>query len=102
MTSLAAWLLVSPRAATPRFFPDDPVTVDPETQDASGVQPRDLSQEYDFIENTFKTPGEDSNDRAANVNTIDEVPDSSWYTNRLGGISTISADEMVRGPFHHP
>jgi hypothetical protein len=100
LMALALWLLVPVRAATPRFFPDDPVAVDPETQDAAGVQPRNLSQEYDFIENTFKTPGDDTKDRAANVNTIDEVPDSSWYTNRLGG--TISVDEIVRGPFRNP
>jgi hypothetical protein len=35
--------------------------------------------------------------RARNVNALDEVPDSSWFTNRIG-IRTVSIDEAVRGP----
>ena len=35
--------------------------------------------------------------RAVNVNTIDEVPDSSWFTNRIGR-REMSIDEIVRGP----
>jgi hypothetical protein len=34
---------------------------------------------------------------AANVNTIDEVPDSSWFTNRVLA-RTLSSDEIARGP----
>lgn len=35
--------------------------------------------------------------RAANVNALDEVPDSSWFTNRLG-VRELSVDEIRRGP----
>src|SRR4029079_15398728 len=35
--------------------------------------------------------------RAQNVNTIDEVPDSSWFTNRVGSTS-VSAEDLTRGP----
>ena len=35
--------------------------------------------------------------RAVNVNTRDEVPDSSWFTNRIG-IRDMPVDEVVRGP----
>ena len=42
-------------------------------------------------------PDSRSNTRAANINTIDEVPDSSWFTNRIGS-RAMSADELVRGP----
>ena len=35
--------------------------------------------------------------RAKNLNTIDEVPDSSWFTNRIG-TTPISVDEIQRGP----
>ncbi len=34
---------------------------------------------------------------AANVNALDEVPDSSWYTNRQG-LRPMSMEELVRGP----
>jgi len=84
-------------AVSPRFFPDDPIAIDPETQDASNVEPWDLSDQYDFVENTFFKPSDRRDTRALNVNTIDEVPDSSWYTNRLG-LHPVSLDEIVRGP----
>jgi len=38
-----------------------------------------------------------ANVRAQNVNTIDEVPDSSWFTNRIGS-RAVTIDEAVRGP----
>ena len=40
---------------------------------------------YDTIENSFYWPGDRTPDvRAQNVNTVDEVPDSNWFTNRIG------------------
>src|SRR5436190_5098791 len=33
---------------------------------------------------------------AANVNALDEVPNSSWYTNRLH-LQSMSTEELVRG-----
>lgn len=86
------------RSAAPRFFPDDPLAVDPETQDASSVRPWNLSEEYDFIDNTFLDNSDHQDIRATNVNTIDEVPDSSWFTNRVG-TRPMTVDEIVRGPF---
>ncbi len=38
-----------------------------------------------------------SNTRAQNVNTIDEVPDSSWFTNRIGTVE-MTPERIVRGP----
>ena len=34
---------------------------------------------------------------AINVNALDEVPDSSWFENRIGR-NAITAEELVRGP----
>lgn len=84
-------------AATPKFFPDDPIAVDPETQDASRVGSQDLSDPYDFLENTFMNPADTADVRAMNVNTLDEVPDSSWWTNRIS-VQPMSAEEIARGP----
>ena len=72
------------RAAAPRFYSDDPISRDPESQDASKVQPLKVSDQYDLVENSFLGAGEHADVRAGNVNTIDEVPDSSWFTNRVG------------------
>src|SRR5687768_6606574 len=77
--------VVGGRASDPRFYPDDPLVVDDDTAlDASGVKEAELSEAYDFLENTFGEPGDGEPGRALNVNTLDEVPDSSWFTNRIG------------------
>jgi hypothetical protein len=83
-------------AQLPVYFPDDPIARDPETQDASKVAAWAISDPYDFIENTFIKPGDRGPRRAMNVNTIDEVPDSSWFTNRAGS-RPLTADEVRRG-----
>lgn len=88
---------VAPWAAQPAFYPDDPLSVFPEPADASKVAPRPASQGFDFVENSFLQPGERANRRAGNVNTIDEVPDSSWFTNRIGS-RAMTLDELRLGP----
>ena len=86
------------RAATPRFYPDDPIWSDDDRAfDASKVGDIEDTNGYDFLVNTFGKPGERRDVRALNVNTVDEVPDSSWFTNRIGR-RAMSVDEVVRGP----
>ena len=95
----AAGLSVTvPSAQSPRFYGDDPIEREPDPQDASAAEPRDISLLYDLSYNLFAVSGRTpSNTRAQNLNTIDEVPDSSWFTNRIGA-RELSADELVRGP----
>ena len=84
--------------ATLKFYPDDPIARVVDSQDASGVQERDINLLYDTVENSVSWPGDHTPDvRAQNVNTVDEVPDSSWFTNRLGA-RAIGVDELLKGP----
>ena len=86
------------RAERPRFYHDDPLVREPETRDASKVEPWDIDLAVDLAINLFGRPGDPARDvRAGNVNTIDEVPDSSWFTNRILA-RPVSIDEAVRGP----
>src|SRR6476659_7505710 len=72
------------RGSNPRFYDDDPLTTEPETQNASAVKERDIDLVSDVLLNLFTKPGDPTPDvRAMDVNTIDEVPDSSWFTNRI-------------------
>jgi hypothetical protein len=81
-----------------KFYPDDPITQIVDAGDASGVQAREIDLAYDTLENLFYWPGDRTpNVRAQNLNTTDEVPDSTWFTNRLGA-GTVTVDELVRGP----
>jgi hypothetical protein len=86
------------RSAAPRFYPDDPLwTDDDRAFDASNAVPIEDTNGYDFVVNSFTQPGERRDVRALNVNTVDEVPDSSWFTNRIGRHEMTVAD-VVRGP----
>jgi hypothetical protein len=82
----------------PKFYPDDPIRFDDDRAfDASAAKSHELSEYYDFLKNTFASPGDRADIRALNVNTIDEVPDSSWFTNRIG-IRDLFGGEIARGP----
>ena len=84
-------------ASGPRFFGDDPLAREPESQDASRVTPTDVGLLYDLAWNLFVTPGvKPSGIRAQNANTIDEVPDSSWFTNRMLP-RPLPVETLVRG-----
>ena len=90
--------VVASHAQSPRFFADDPIRLDDDmAQDASGAVPVEGSNGYDFAEHTFLKVGDRRDVRAMNVNTMDEVPDSSWFTNRIG-TREMTLEEIVRGP----
>ncbi|MGE3841146.1 MAG: hypothetical protein AB7I50_06125 [Vicinamibacterales bacterium] len=91
-------LFLTSTAAANRFFDDDPLAREPETQDASKAAPRDIDLFWDLASNLFGRPGDPAvNVKAKNVNTIDEVPDSNWFTNRIGA-RPLTTDEIARGP----
>jgi hypothetical protein len=93
---VAAALTMGSSAASPRFYGDDPVWREPDTQDASAMKPLDVDLLADLAINLLG-PRTAVADRAKNVNTVDEVPDSSWYTNRAGTQPLTPAD-VFRGP----
>ena len=80
-----------------KFLPDDPLWKDPD-QELSIPKPteRPLSKTVDLLQKTFTKPPEGSK-QAQNLNTLGEVPDSSWYANRMSR-RVLSIDELVRGP----
>ena len=87
------------RGAAPRFYPDDPLAVDNDRViDVTDGAARSIST-------TTTTSSRTRSGRRAigrtcgpsNVNTLDEVPDSSWFTNRIG-TREMSIAELARGP----
>jgi hypothetical protein len=93
--SLTATMLMS--ASGPKFLNDDPVKVERDTQDASSMTPMELKLVTDLGYNIVKGTDRGLDVRAQNVNTIDEVPDSSWFTNRAG-VRPMTADDVAIGP----
>ena len=102
VAALLVAALASTRASGPKFFSDDPLAREPEAADASGAQEWDIDLFYDLSYNLFVTSRrEPANVRARNINTIDEVPDSSWFTNRIGA-RPLTAEEILKGPVPGP
>ena len=104
VTALLATALVSLSAQTPaegpriaaRFYADDPLWRDDDMRTIPPPAEHDLSKSYEFVANTFGDTAR-SVGPALNVNTLGEVPDSSWFTNRIGH-HDLTIDDVLRGP----
>ncbi|HEY7514155.1 MAG TPA: hypothetical protein VIC87_06735, partial [Vicinamibacteria bacterium] len=96
--ALGLLLLLGPAsAAAQKFRSDDPVRFDPDDRAVPKPGLVELATAYDVIEHTFSHGPKGKIPPAANVNTLGEVPDSSWFTNRIG-IRSMTLDEILRGP----
>src|SRR3954462_11077392 len=71
-------------AAAPKFFTDDPIWIERDTQDGSGMKPLELDLMVDLASSIVSGSNIAAPSHHANVNSIDEVPDSSRFTNRAG------------------
>ncbi len=94
-----AGLLSGASARAQRFLPDDPLWADDDRVPIPKPYERDLSQVADFMVNTFATRPEEGEPipPAENVDTLGGVPDSSWFTNRIGR-RAMSLEELALGP----
>jgi hypothetical protein len=99
LTSASAVMLIglATAASQTRFYADDPIEREPEPGDASRVQPFPVHLSWDILSSLFVKEGDPVTRLAQNINTIDEVPDSSWFTNRAGS-QTLTAADVGRGP----
>jgi hypothetical protein len=97
-----AWTLPASLGAR-KFYDDDPLWKLPEPLNAPNAIERDLSDFYDYFLYTFANPAEQNKQAEAGfipaqaVNTLGEVPDSEWFTNRIGH-REMSIAELLRGP----
>src|SRR5258707_10481829 len=86
-----------------KFYSDDPLWREPAPRAVRQVAVRKVDDIYDFLENSYVTPGREGKAAkrgprpALDVNTLGEVPDSAWYTNRHW-LRRMSIAELQRGP----
>jgi hypothetical protein len=95
----AAMLTLSTAGAQkrPRFYDDDPLRREP-IRNVTEMVRYEPDLFYDTVENVFTKPGDrDFDKRAGNVNTVDEVMDGPWFTNRAG-TRPLAVEEVARGP----
>src|SRR5215467_72420 len=96
LAAAVAALGVTAATTSPRFYGDDPIGREPDSQDAARAGRSEMGDLYEMVINLLDHPGyKPSGLRAKNLNTIDEVPDSSWFTNRIGA-GTLTVDRVVR------
>jgi len=90
-------LAMNPSAATQKFYHDDPLLQERDTEDASTMKPLEVDLFVDLTYNFIKARRNPGEVRAKNINTVDEVPDSSWFTNRIGR-QTLTPAGIANGP----
>jgi hypothetical protein len=95
--AIAGSLTAVSGAQSPRFFDDDPLWIDRDTEDASRMKPLEVNLVVDLTYNMIKGRADVVPTRAKDLNTVDEVPDSSWFTNRAGHRS-LTPEDVFRGP----
>ena len=89
-----------------KFYDDDPLEKEPTPLHVEDANSRKLNMYYDFFLYTFAHPGEKQPKKkrgqkaefipAQAVNTLGEVPDSAWFTNRIGS-RPMSVEEVLKG-----
>lgn len=84
-------------AATPKFMPDDPIRVEHDSEHVPSIGSLEPSLFVDFAYNVITGRPPVAAPRAGNLNTVEEVPDSSWFTNRVG-TRPLTPAEITRGP----
>ncbi len=98
VVALTGW---APPARAQKFYPDDPLWKEPPPLDTVDPQAVALSGILEWFTNQFTRPGDRQPEEgviaAQNVNTLGEVPDSPWFTNRHGR-NRMSLDDLVAGP----
>ncbi|HEY6987626.1 MAG TPA: hypothetical protein VH369_04545 [Bryobacteraceae bacterium] len=97
---MAAVTLASSPGSAIRIRRDDPIWREPAPISVGKLSKRQINDTYDQLENMFLHPGrarDGGPERALETNTLDEVPDSAWYTNRHGR-HRMTMDELLRGP----
>ncbi len=95
--SLGWTLLWTMPAFAQKFRRDDPIWQDNDNQNIPTPKKFTVADYYDFLENTFFRAGDKTRKRALNINTLGEVANSNWFTNRHG-MHAMSLEELVRGP----
>ena len=93
---LCSGLIFAAPAHAQKFLHDDPIVEDRDQLPIDMPAVQEVSPSYDAIENLFGGKGAEALVSATNVNTLGEVPDSTWFTNRIG-VREMTISEIVQG-----
>jgi hypothetical protein len=88
-------LLGSSGSQTSKFYPDDPISSDAKPVPVGDIKKIDIYPLYDYFYQTGRPQMRDSGP-AIGTNTLGEVTNSAWFTNRHGRIR-MTRSELQRG-----
>lgn len=88
-------LLGSADSQTRKFYPDDPIDSDAKPISVGDIKKIDIYPLYDYFYQTGRQQVRVSKP-AAGVNTLGEVPNNTWFTNRHSRIR-MTRSELQRG-----
>ena len=80
-----------------KFYRDDPLVAEERVDVPAKPAAVKLSDLYDRLRYSLGDTLNPEDGEAISVNTLDEVPDSAWFTNRHGA-TRMSIEALVRGP----
>jgi hypothetical protein len=80
----------------PKFFPDDPIEAMPAPLAVTNLQPQKVNEALDFLSQSRRWEPRPATPAGA-VNTLGEVPDSEWFTNRHGR-RRMNREQLLQGP----
>ncbi len=86
-------------SGSPRFYPDDPLWTMPPPVPVKTPTRRKINELYDFVANSAAKQNPADPIRAQDVNSLGEVPDGLWYTNRHYR-HPMSIEQLQIGPTH--
>jgi hypothetical protein len=81
-----------------QFLPDDPITRTPEVAAVRQASVQQINALYDFARNSWQYKNRAATE-SLGVNTLGEVPDSSWFSNR--NTSALTVEEVKKGARVH-
>jgi hypothetical protein len=101
LASLGFLFISGTATAANRFYKDDPHWKEPAPIPVSNVELQKIDNLIDFYKNTFHKKGERHQPGkvypSQGINTLGEVPDNAWYTNRHRE-GRMGLQAMVTGP----
>src|SRR5579884_2466577 len=96
LVPIFAALAFSTVEAPVHFYPDDPLRVEPKPLAVRDPKAQDIDDFADFVVQSMRQKPRPPSPSLA-VNTLGEVPDSLWYTNRHA-FHRMSIADLQRGP----
>ncbi len=95
-----SWLLLFPLNGDAQVALARPLWTDADTRDIPEPAERDISELFGILYNSWlrhlDLAAMHGHRRSLNVNAWDEVPNSSWFTNRIGR-HAISVEDLLQG-----